>query len=80
MFLFNYRYRLKCIFKDRQMMFWTFLFPILLAILFNLAFSNLSSSDNFLKVNVAVVENAELDQNPAFTEALDGADDLGCAV
>ena len=76
MFLFNYRYRLKCIFKDRQMMFWTFLFPILLAILFNLAFSNLSSSDNFLKVNVAVVENAELDQNPAFTEALDGADDL----
>ena len=76
MFLFNYRYRLKCIFKDRQLMFWTFLFPILLAILFNLAFSNLSSSDNFLKVNVAVVENAELDQNPAFTEALDGADDL----
>jgi ABC-2 type transporter. len=76
MFLFNYRYRLKCIFKDRQLMFWTFLFPILLAILFNLAFSNLSSSDNFLKVNVAVVENEELDQNPAFTQALDGADDL----
>jgi ABC-2 type transport system permease protein len=76
MFLFNYRYRLKCIFKDRQLMFWTFLFPILLAILFNLAFSNLSSSDNFLKVNVAVVENEELDQNPAFSQALDGADDL----
>ncbi|WP_303866447.1 ABC transporter permease [Acetobacterium wieringae] len=76
MFLFNYRYRLKCIFKDRQLMFWTFLFPILLAILFNLAFSNLSSTDNFVKVNVAVVQNQELDQNPAFTQAINGADDL----
>ena len=76
MFLFNYRYRLKCIFRDRQLMFWTFLFPVLLATLFNLAFSNLSSSDNFLKVNVAVVQNQALDQNPVFTEAIDGADDL----
>jgi len=57
-------------------MFWTFMFPILLATLFNLAFANLSSSDNFKKVNVAVVQNEELDQNPAFTQALDGADDL----
>ena len=76
MFLFNYRYRLKCIFKDRQLMFWTFLFPILLATLFNLAFANLSSSENFVKVNVAVVQNQELDQNPAFTQAINGADDL----
>ncbi|MBC3796912.1 ABC transporter permease [Acetobacterium tundrae] len=76
MFLFNYRYRLKCIFKDRQLIFWTFMFPILLATLFNLAFANLSSSDNFKKVNVAVVQNGELDQNPAFIQALDGADNL----
>lgn len=76
MFLFNYHYRLKCIFKDKQMMFWTFLFPILLATLFNLAFSNISSSDNFLKVNVAVVQNQELNQNADFTQALDSADNL----
>ncbi|KNZ40243.1 ABC transporter permease [Acetobacterium bakii] len=76
MFLFNYRYRLKCIFKDRQLMFWTFLFPILLATLFNLAFANITSSDNFIKVNVAVVQNEALDQNPAFTQAITGADDL----
>ncbi|HEY5556044.1 ABC transporter permease [Acetobacterium sp.] len=76
MFLFNYRYRLKCIFKDKQLMFWTFLFPILLATLFNLAFSNISSSDNFVKVNVAVIQNEALDQNPAFTQAINGADHL----
>lgn len=57
-------------------MFWTFLFPILLATLFNLAFSNLASADSFLKVNVAVVQNEELDQNPAFTQAINGADHL----
>ena len=76
MFLFNYRYRLKCIFNDRQLMFWTFLFPVLLATLFNLAFSNLSSAEEFMKVNVAVVQSQELDQNPAFIEAINGDDDL----
>jgi len=76
MFLFNYRYRLKCIFKDKQLMFWTFLFPILMATLFNLAFSNISSSDNFVKVNVAVIQNEALDQNPTFTQVLKGADHL----
>ncbi|WP_414732592.1 ABC transporter permease [Acetobacterium carbinolicum] len=76
MFLFNYRYRLKCIFNDRQLMFWTFLFPVLLATLFNLAFSNLSNAEEFIKVNVAVVQSQELDQNPAFTEAINGNDEL----
>ena len=57
-------------------MFWTFLFPILLATLFNLAFSNISSSDSFVKVNVAVIQNEALDQNPAFTQAITGADHL----
>jgi ABC-2 type transporter. len=76
MFLFNYRYRLKCIFNDRQLMFWTFLFPVLLATLFNLAFSNLSNAEEFIKVNVAVVQSQELDQNPAFIEALNGNDEL----
>lgn len=76
MFLFNYRYRLKCILRDRQLMFWTLLFPILLATLFNLALSNITSAEEFIKVQVAVVQNAELDANPAFTTALDGTDDL----
>ena len=76
MFLFNYRYRLKCILRDRQLMFWTLLFPILLATLFNLALSNITSAEEFIKVPVAVVENAELDANPAFTTALEGTGDL----
>lgn len=76
MFLFNYRYRLKCVLRDRELMFWTLLFPILLAILFNLAFSDLSSAETFIEVDVAMVQNEELENNPAFTEALDGAGKL----
>lgn len=76
MFLFNYRYRLKCILRDRQLMFWTLLFPILLATLFNLALSNITTAEEFIKVPVAVVKNDQLDANPAFTTALDSTDDL----
>ena len=76
MFLFNYRYRLKCILRDRQLMFWTLLFPILLATLFNLALSNITTAEEFIKVPVAVVENDQLDANPAFTTALEGTDEL----
>lgn len=76
MFFHNYRYRMKCILRDRQLMFWTFLFPILLATLFNLALSDISSSHNFSNVNVAVIQNDELNQNTAFKNAIENADDL----
>lgn len=70
MFFHNYKYRIKCILKDKQMMFWTFLFPIILATLFNLAFSNLSSAENFTSINIAVVKNDEYEKNTEFIEVL----------
>lgn len=76
MFLFNYAYRLKCILRNRELMFWTLMFPILLAILFNLAFSNIYSTEKFIKVNVALVQNDALTANPAFSDALSKMDDL----
>lgn len=41
------------------MMFWTLLFPILLATLFNLSLSNLSSAEDFSAVNIAIVKDKE---------------------
>ncbi|MFQ8599397.1 MAG: hypothetical protein ACLSAP_01560 [Oscillospiraceae bacterium] len=35
--------------------FWTFLFPILLSVLFYLAFSNIAAEETFKKLPVAVV-------------------------
>lgn len=70
MFFHNYKYRIKCIVKDKQMMFWTLLFPIILATLFNLAFSNLSSAENFSSINIAVVKDDEYEKNTEFIEVL----------
>ncbi|NLJ89635.1 MAG: ABC transporter permease [Clostridiales bacterium] len=40
----NCMFQGKCYFRDRSQVFWTMLFPILLAVFFNLAFSDISSS------------------------------------
>lgn len=71
MFLHNYKYRLKCIIRDKQMIFWTFLFSILLATLFNLAFSNLSVAESFSKIKIGIVNNAEYNKNTDFIKAID---------
>jgi len=70
MFLHNYIYRLKCITRDKQMIFWTFLFPILLATLFNMAFANLSSSGAFSEIKIGIVNNAEFNKNTDFIKAI----------
>lgn len=61
MFLHSYKYRVKCIIRDKNMMFWTLLFPILLSTLFNLSLSNLSSAEDFSAVNIAIVKDKEYD-------------------
>lgn len=74
MFLHNYIYRLKCILRDRHMIFWTLLFPVILAILFDLALSNISNIDDFEKINLAIVLKSESEENTAFLEAADDTD------
>lgn len=71
MFLHNYIYRLKCILRDRQTMFWTLLFPIVLATLFNMAFSNLSKAETFSEIKVGIVNNEEYKRNTDFIKAID---------
>lgn len=66
--------RLKCIFRDRGMIFWAFVFPLLLATLFRAAFSNLSSAWNFSRFDVAVVDSAAFRGDAAFNGALDAVD------
>lgn len=71
MFFHNYLYRLKCIVRDKQTMFWTLLFPILLATLFNMAFSNLSNAENFSKIKIGIVDNDEYKKNTYFIKAIE---------
>jgi len=57
MFRHIFLHRLKCSLRDRQMLFWTFFFPILLATFFGLAFSNLNSGEIFSSIPVSVIDN-----------------------
>lgn len=77
MFFHNYLYRLKCIIRDKQTMFWTFAFPIIMATLFNLALSNINSAESFSKIKVGVVDNAQYRENTAFVKALDSVSNSG---
>lgn len=65
-----YLYRLKCLLRNRHVLFWSLLFPIVLAVFFNMAFSNLMSGDSFKAIDVAVVDNAQYKNNNSFKEAL----------
>jgi ABC-2 type transport system permease protein len=56
------------------MIFWTLLFPVILAILFDMALSNISNIDDFEKINLAIVLKSESEENTAFLEAADDTD------
>lgn len=71
MFLFLYTKRLRCLLRDRDSVFWTMLFPLLLATLFHIAFGNiLKQEEGFSPVATAVVNNNGYQSNTAFREAL----------
>ncbi|HEY5561740.1 MAG TPA: ABC transporter permease [Clostridiaceae bacterium] len=70
MFIHNYIYRLKCIVRDKQMLFWTLLFPIVLATLFNLAVSNLSIAEKFTKIDIGIINDAQYNKNTDFIKAI----------
>ena len=50
MFITGFVTRIKCAFRDKEMIFWTLLFPVMLATLFYFCFSNLDSADAFSPV------------------------------
>lgn len=57
MFRHVFAYRLKYLLRNREMVFWTLLFPVLLSVFFSLAFANLYTAETFRKIPIAVVDN-----------------------
>lgn len=62
--------RMKCLLRNKELMFWTLLFPLLLSTFFNMAFSNLNNSEAFKPIEVAVLNDAGYRQDTAFQQAL----------
>lgn len=71
MFIHNLKYTIKTLFKNKILIFWTFAFPIILGIFFNMAFSNIEK-DEVLKVfDIAVVNNEQFEHQSIYKEAID---------
>ncbi len=71
MFLHIFVNRFKCLLHNRQLIFWTLLYPLVLGTFFSLAFTNIDSGDAFTSIPIAVVNTAEYQADTAFQDALD---------
>lgn len=70
MFLHIFLNRFKCLIRDKQVMFWIFMFPILLATLFKMAIPDVSNLEKFKPIDIAIVNNIEYQENVSFKSAL----------
>lgn len=71
MFIHNLKYTIKVLFKNKILIFWTFAFPIILGIFFNMAFSNIEKDEALQIFDIAVVENDEIKTQKIYKETLE---------
>ena len=71
MFWHNFKYTLKTLFKNKMLIFWTFAFPIILGLFFNMAFSGIEESETFSALDIAVVNDDNFQNNTTFKMVLE---------
>lgn len=69
MFFHNLKYTLITLFKNKMLIFWTFAFPIILGLFFNMAFSNIENSEKLSMFDIAIVETSKFKDNEYYREA-----------
>ncbi len=69
MFFHNFLYSLKVLFRNKPLMFWSFAFPIVLGLLFNLAFKDIEKNESFSSFDIAIVNSEEYLNNLIYKEA-----------
>ena len=57
MFLHNFKYSLKILIRNKALLFWTFLFPLVLGLFFKMAFSNIEKQETFKVIDIAIIDN-----------------------
>ena len=75
MFIHNLKYSIKTLFRNKMLIFWTFAFPIIMATLFNMAFSNIENSEKLEIIDIAIVNNEEFKNNEIFKETFKSLSD-----
>ncbi|SFG68093.1 ABC transporter permease [Sporolactobacillus nakayamae] len=71
MFTHIFIYRFKCLIRDKQLVFWTLLFPILLGTFFYMAFSNLNNEETFQPIDAAVVNDSAYQHDTQFKSVME---------
>lgn len=69
MFMHNFKYALKMLFRDKMLIFWTFAFPIILGTFFSMAFSNIENSEKLDIIDIAIVNDNNFKSNETFRES-----------
>ena len=75
MFIHNFIYAFKTLFRNKMLIFWTFAFPIILGTLFNMAFSNIENSEKLKIINIAIIQNEDFENNEAFKTSFEELSD-----
>lgn len=69
-------YNFKITFKNKELIFWTFGFPIIMATLFYLAFSNIIHDTGFTATKIAFVDSAESQYGPTYHAMIETIDEV----
>ena len=75
MFVHNFKYSIKTLFRNKALIFWTFAFPIILGTFFNMAFSNIEKSEKLDIINIAIVNNDDFNNNVVYKTAFNSLSD-----
>ena len=75
MFLHNFKYTLKTLFRNKSLLFWTFAFPLIMATFFNMAFANITEDENLKIIDIAIVDNNEFNNNMLYKQTFDSLGD-----
>lgn len=68
MFYHNFKYSLKTLIRNKMLLFWTFAFPLILGLLFNLAFSDIEKNETLDIIDIAIVNNEYYQNNEVYKE------------
>ena len=75
MFIHNFKYTIKTLFRNKSLLFWTFAFPILMATFFNMAFANIIEDEQLKIIDIAIIDNEEFNNNMLYKKTFESLGD-----
>ena len=71
MFMHNFKYSLLLLLKNKQLIFWTLAFPLIMCVLFNMAFSDITEkTGKFDPVDIAVINDDDFKSNSIYKDTM----------